>query len=258
MTKSGGEHISTDGLKAFFQPEHEPHLSVLLSALDAHFLFSEDALSVNAIAPFFKAWYPHVLLSEVLNGLIQGGWLCPLSENCYAIPESLRLSLANNLREHLETTTLKLPDRKLTLGALIEGFLQYFRDEGMGQIEIVDSTSEVVGGRVLRFRERTHWLLLRPSFLKLNVPQEGYLLVFCAIAEGAIEAIADALVDKANLRNRLTLCDLERAQKVNLTHNDLFVYFERYMRHVHGVRLAPVPAFTQALIDRGLLTLEKG
>lgn len=258
MTKSGDEHIPAEGLEFLFQPEHEPHLSVLLSALDAHFLFSEDALSINAIAPFFEAWYPHVPLSEVLNSLIQRSWLRPLSENRYAVPESLRLSLAMKLGEHLETTPLRLPDKQINLRALLERLLQYCREEGIGQIEVIDSISEVVGGRILRFRERTHWLLQRPSFLNLNVPEEGYLLVFCPIAEEAIESIADWLVAKANLRHRLTLCDLERAQKVNLTHNDLFVYFERYMRHVHDVRLAPVPAFTQALIDRGLLTLEKG
>lgn len=258
MTKSGDEHLSADGLEFLFQPKHEPHLSVLLSALDAHFLFSEDALSMSAIAPFFEAWYPHVPLSKVLNSLIQRSWFRPLSENRYAVPESLRLSLAMKLGEHLETTTLRLPDKQINLRSLLKGLLQYCREEGIGKIEVMETMAEVVGGWVLHFRERTHWWLLRPSFLNLNVPEEGYLLVFCPIAEEAIESIADWLVAKANLRHRLTLCDLEHAQKVNLTHNDLFVHFERYMRHVHGVRLAPVPAFTQALIDRGLLTIEKG
>jgi hypothetical protein len=37
-----------------------------------------------------------------------------------------------------------------------------------------------------------------------------------------------------------------------------FVYFEWFLRDAYGVKLMPVPAFTQGLIDRGIISLGMG
>ncbi len=257
MTQTNEPQAPEERLSRFFQPEQEPHQSLLLTFLDAHLLFGENALPIDELQPFFKAWYPHHDLDEVLSTLIQAGLIQAISKDRYTIPEDRRLRLAKQLGNALESKMTLLPDELLSLQSLMEGFGRYCHEEGIGHIEI-SSTREMICGRMLHYKGREHWILLRPSLLYYNVPPEGYLLVLCRIAEEAIEAIADLLVAKTNLRNRLALCDLHHAQKVNLTRSDLFVHFERYLRRVYGVRLIPVPEFTQALIDRGMLTLDKG
>jgi hypothetical protein len=82
--------------------------------------------------------------------------------------------------------------------------------------------------------------------------------LLCRFPENLIEPVTEQLCSQPGLRYRLALCDLDQAQKMNLTRSDLFVYLERYLRRAHGLRLIPAPTFTQGLVDRGLLSLDKG
>lgn len=258
MNNTSNETMPEERLERLCHPNYEPHLSLLLAFLDAQELSGESALSTEALRPFFEAWYPHLPLNETLETLRQAGLLHPWASNQYALPENLRPKLAKILGDYLENLPMLPSADSLSLCTLVEGFLDYARDEGIGTVERVAQEARLVGGQVLRYQGHLHRWLMRPSFLHPVVPSEGYLLLFGRIAEASIELIADLLVEKASLRHRLTLCDLKKAEKINLTHNALFVHLERYLRRVHGVRLVPTPDFTQALIDRGLLTLEKG
>jgi hypothetical protein len=40
--------------------------------------------------------------------------------------------------------------------------------------------------------------------------------------------------------------------------SSVFVYFEWFLRDEYGVKLLPSPAFTQGLIERGIISLGMG
>ncbi len=52
--------------------------------------------------------------------------------------------------------------------------------------------------------------------------------------------------------------DLGRLEKINAVRSSVFVYFEWFLRDAYGVKLLPAPAFTQGLIDRGIISLGFG
>ena len=83
-------------------------------------------------------------------------------------------------------------------------------------------------------------------------------MMVCKLPETAIAAFVEAFVQSAPLRQRFAFYDLEKAQKINLTRSEVFVYFERYLRRAHGMRIGPAPALTQRLEDSGILSLQMG
>jgi hypothetical protein len=65
-------------------------------------------------------------------------------------------------------------------------------------------------------------------------------------------------VDDAELRARVALLDLVRLEKVAAVRSSVFVHLEWYLRDAYGVKLLPAAEFTQALIDRGIISLGMG
>ena len=249
---------SLEALEAWLREESEPHLSVLSTLLDAHELFGETGLASEALRPLFEMWYAanEGSLVDTLADLVQSGWLEAGTDSRYAVPEGLRQTLTTELAGYTDSCSLQLPDGTVRFGELVEDFFRFCQSEWPGRLE-VDQATRAWGGRAFTSQGWRHLLLLRPAPLWLDVHAEGYTLIFCKLPE-AIEPLTEQLVSRPALNRRLTLCDLEKAQKMNLTRSDLFVYFERYLRRAHGLRLLPAPAFTQGLVDRGWLSLDKG
>jgi hypothetical protein len=77
------------------------------------------------------------------------------------------------------------------------------------------------------------------------------------IADLADELVERFLYDEA-LRARLAVYDLRRLEKINAVRSSVFVYFEWFLRDLYGVKLLPSAAFTQGLVERGIISLGMG
>jgi hypothetical protein len=80
---------------------------------------------------------------------------------------------------------------------------------------------------------------------------------------GDIEEAVEGLVlrfldDDTDLRRRLAVYDLGRLEKLGAVRSSVFVYFEWFLRDAYGVKLLPAAAFTQGLVDRGIIHLGMG
>ena len=76
--------------------------------------------------------------------------------------------------------------------------------------------------------------------------------------EPDIPALVSVFLDRPELRSRLAVCDLTRLERLGTVRSSAFVYLEWFLRDEYGVKLVPVPAFTQGLIDRGVISLGMG
>jgi hypothetical protein len=257
-----GQNQTIGSLEAFrvlLGEKEETRLAVLTAVLDAHLLFGETGLTSEALRPLFEAWYAShgASLADTLTDLVRTGLLEAGTDSRYAVPEALRQTLAAELDSYIGFYPLQLPDGAVHFRELLDDFVRFCQSEWPGRLEM-DQGTRVWGGRAFTCEGRRHFLLLRPSPLWLNAHAESYTLLLCKLPEDSIEPITEQLASQPGLRYRLALCDLDKAHKMNLTHSDLFVYLERYLRRVHGLRLVPPSTFTQGLVDRGLLSLDKG
>jgi hypothetical protein len=72
------------------------------------------------------------------------------------------------------------------------------------------------------------------------------------------DALVERFLDDEALRARLAVYDLRRLEKINAVRSSVFVYFEWFLRDLYGVKLLPSPAFTQGLVERGIISLGMG
>ncbi len=72
------------------------------------------------------------------------------------------------------------------------------------------------------------------------------------------DALVERFLDDPALRSQVAVYDLATLQKVNAVRASLFVHFEWFLRDVYGVKVLPAPAFTQGLVDRGIISLGMG
>jgi hypothetical protein len=72
------------------------------------------------------------------------------------------------------------------------------------------------------------------------------------------EPLVERFLEDADLRGRVAIYDLARLEKVNAVKSSVFVYFEWFLRDVYGVKLLPPNAFTQGLVQRGIISLGMG
>ena len=250
---------SLEALRVLVRDKEESRLGVLYALLDAHLIFGEPGLFSEALRPLFEARYASRgdSLVDTLTDLVRSGLLEASSQSLYTIPDALRQALAAELDRYINSYSLQLPKSAAHFRELLDDFFGFCQSEWPGRLEM-DPGTVAWGGRAFICEGRRHWVLLRPSPLWLNAHTESYTLLLCHLPAASIEPITEQLVSQPGLRYRLALCDLEQAHKMNLTRSDLFVYLERYLRRIHDLRLAPAPNFTDGLVDRGLLSLDKG
>ena len=117
---------------------------------------------------------------------------------------------------------------------------------------------ETWGGKTYTAGGRNHHLLVRPFPLLLQPHPEDYILMLCRFPDAGMDNITEAYVHGPALRRRLALYDLQRAEKINLTRSEVFVYFERYLRRAHSLRIGPAPALSRSLEEGGILSLQMG
>ena len=168
-----------------------------------------------------------------------------------ALPaEGIRTALAQLAADE----TIEWASQTVTWGAVLSGFAGHCRDE----LDDVDVVEEERARLVARWRRETSLIELRTGFVacaKLATETPTMLL-------GDIDRDLDTLVESfasdVALRSRLAVIDLRRLEKINAVRSSVFVYFEWFLRDAYGVKLLPAPAFTQGLINRGIISLGFG
>ncbi len=244
-------------LASWLESRDWPRLGVLQAALDAHLLCEEETLAVRALEQLFAVWWPTRSLADVVADLCAAGFLVADPDDSCAVPSALRPALAAALAGRLQGQPLALPVGSAGFGQLLEGFAAYCREEA-GADRAPAPFGEAAAAYSFTARGRRHVLALRPFPLHLGAHPQAFIALLCELPPAALAAIAQRYTAAPALRSRLALFDLANAYKVNLTRSEVFVYFERYLRRAYGVRLTPPPLLTNALLDSGLLSLDKG
>jgi hypothetical protein len=141
--------------------------------------------------------------------------------------------------------------RSLTQGAVLDAFAAHCRDE----LDDVDLLSQGPVRLELVWRRERAAIELRCGFLFLErLAEDEPLLLLGELTPAAVERF---LADEA-LRGRVAVYDLAQLEKVNAVRASAFVYFEWFLRDVYRVKVAPAAAFTQGLVERGIISLGMG
>jgi hypothetical protein len=136
--------------------------------------------------------------------------------------------------------------QSLTQGDVLDAFAAYC--EEIDDLELVDRTPTCL---TLAWRGREQVTVEAVDELP-DGPASAL-----ALAELTDELVARFLDDPA-LRARVAVFDLARLEKVNAVRSSVFVYFEWFLRDVYGVKVLPANAFTQGLVERGIISLGMG
>jgi hypothetical protein len=141
--------------------------------------------------------------------------------------------------------------RTLTYGQVLDTFARHCREE-LGEVAVVGHTPVRLD---LAWRRERAALELRagPLFCERLVGRDPLLLL-----ADLSQAVVERLLDDARLRSRLAVYDLIRLEKVSTVRCSIFVHFEWFLRDAYGVKVLPAPAFTQGLVDRGIISLGFG
>ncbi len=143
---------------------------------------------------------------------------------------------------------------RLTHGELLRAFAAHCADD-LDDVEVEESTATFL---VARWRRETSRVELRAGLMGVRrLASETSTLLVADVGEEAA-ALVEAFLDDAELRSHVLVFDPDRLEKVGAVRSSVFVYFEWFLRDVYGVKVLPSPAFTQGLIDRGIISLGMG
>ena len=134
----------------------------------------------------------------------------------------------------------------LTQGELLDAFAAHC--EGIDDLELVEQTPTML---------RLDWRSREQAVVELaeTLPERSEPTL--ALMELSEELVPRFLDDPA-LRSRVALYDLARLEKISAVRSSAFVYFEWFLRDLYGVKVVPAGAFTQGLVDRGIISLGFG
>lgn len=144
--------------------------------------------------------------------------------------------------------------RTVTQGELLAEFARHCAEE-LDEVDVLERDDDVL---VARWRRETSRLELRAGFVGFERLASGTPTMLLGDVEADEERLVAAFVDHADLRSRLSVCDLGRLERIGAVRSSVFVYLEWFLRDAYGVKLQPSPRFTQGLIDRGVISLGMG
>ncbi|MGB2954013.1 MAG: hypothetical protein WBB74_11585 [Gaiellaceae bacterium] len=136
----------------------------------------------------------------------------------------------------------------VTQGEVLDAFATY--------CEELDDVTIVERGPVwvrLDWKDRERTTVALSEGIPAAAPEEPKLLI-----TELSEQVITRFLDHEALRARLAVYDLVRLEKINAAGLSVFVYFEWFLRDLYGVKLLPSPAFTQGLVERGIISLGMG
>ncbi len=136
----------------------------------------------------------------------------------------------------------------VTQGEVLDAFAVYC--EGLDDVTVEEQTPTRL---VLAWKGRERSAVELSGEIPAAVPEEPTLLLTELTDELVVR-----MLDDAGLRARLAVYDLVRLEKINAVRSSVFVYFEWFLRDLYGVKLLPANAFTQGLVERGIISLGMG
>ena len=187
---------------------------------------------------------PGAVPSELVEQLEAEGLLAPERR------EEARRELAQRAVER----AIEWASRSVTQGEVLAAFARHCRDE----LEDVEVVSETPSTLVTRWRSEESRFELRNGFLGIDRLASETPTMLLGDMEPSLGSLVEAFLDRPELRSRLAVCDLGRLERLGTVRSSAFVYFEWFLRDEYGVKLVPAPAFTQGLIDRGVISLGMG
>ena len=164
--------------------------------------------------------------------------------------EELRRMLARRSAER----TIEWGTHTTTQGDVLAAFAEHCRDE-LADVEVVENDPTFLE---VRWRSETSRFELRNGFLGIDRLAGDASTMLLGEIGPDLRALVEVFLDRPELRAKLAVCDLELLERLGTVRSSAFVYFEWFLRDAYGVKLLPAPAFTQGLIDRGLLSLGMG
>jgi hypothetical protein len=144
--------------------------------------------------------------------------------------------------------------RTTTQGQILAAFTLHCLDD-LEELEVVEASPTRL---VLGWRNEVSRLELRAGLLGLERLASATPTMLIGDLEPALDELVPKFVADADLRSRLAVYDLARLEKIGAVRSSAFVYFEWFLRDEYGVKLLPAAAFTQGLIDRGIISLGMG
>ncbi|MDH4345726.1 MAG: hypothetical protein OEW31_05275 [Thermoleophilia bacterium] len=170
----------------------------------------------------------------------------------------LRPERRDEVAELLERRVLEQPivwgTWSLTQGEVLAAFATHCREE-LDDVEVAEETPTLLA---VRWRSELSRFELRNGFLGLERLVTDDPTMLLGDIEPRRDALVSAFLDDATLRARLAICDLDRLERLGTVRSSAFVYLEWFLRDAYGVKLLPSSAFTQGLIERGVISLGMG
>jgi hypothetical protein len=141
-----------------------------------------------------------------------------------------------------------------TQGEVLAAFARHC-DVDLDDLEVVTHEEARLA---VRWRTEESRFELRNGFLGVDRLATETPTMLLGDIEPDLAGLLSVFLDRPELRSRLAVCDLARLERLGTVRSSAFVYFEWFLRDAYGVKLVPVPAFTQGLIDRGVISLGMG
>ncbi len=139
-------------------------------------------------------------------------------------------------------------------GEILAAFARHCLDE-LDDLEVIGARPTALS---LRWRNEDSRIELRAGFLLCEQLVGDVPLLLLGDLESGGGELIEAFIRNDELRARVAIYDLDRLEKVGAVRSSAFVYFEWFLRDEYGVKLLPSAAFTQGLIDRGVISLGFG
>lgn len=162
-------------------------------------------------------------------------------------------ALADVRRQRVERP-LEWTGQDVSQGDVLAAFTAHCADD-LDDVDVVETGPDLL---VARWRTETSRLELRAGFVGFErlLSQEPTMLIG-SVGETA-PRVVEAFLDDPALRGGLAVCDLGRLERMGAPRSSVFVYLEWFLRERYGVKLLPASAFTQGLIERGIISLGMG
>lgn len=144
--------------------------------------------------------------------------------------------------------------RTVTQAEALAAFVAHCAGE-LDEVEVLESGDEHL---LARWRREVARVELRAGFIGVERLVSETPTLLLGDLEPARDAVIARFLDDAELRARIAVLDLARLEKIAAVRSSVFVYLEWFLRDAYGVKVLPAAAFTQGLVDRGIISLGMG
>jgi hypothetical protein len=197
------------------------------------------------------------LTDERIGGLPAGAVPAALVEELEAdglLGAARREAVLRALGERAAGRPIEWAPLSTTQGEVLAAFITHCREE-LDDVEVVAAEAARL---VVRWRREESRFELRNGFLGVDRLASATPTMLLGDTERDLDSLVSVFLDRPELRSKLAVCDLGRLERLGTVRSSSFVYFEWFLRDAYGVKLLPVQAFTQGLIDRGVISLGMG